>query len=80
MSRERKPLYDRSEAELLAELRAMYTGGSFMSSPNDIAQELDRRAAKRQGTVAIWTSVVGVVIAMVAVILSAAALIQGAAR
>lgn len=75
-----KPLYDRGDDELLANLRTMYDGSSYTSSPNDIMRELDRRAARREGRITMATSVISAVVATIAVILSAIALIMGASR
>lgn len=66
--------------ELRERHRQMLEEGRYTTSPNDIARELDRRAARREGLIATWSSIVGIGISIIAVVLSAIALIQGAAR
>ena len=75
---DRRPLYDRTDAELLAALRGMYEHMDWTLSPNDLAHELDRRAAAKLGRVAMVTSIVSAAVATVAVVLSMSALIIGA--
>jgi hypothetical protein len=64
-----KPIFDHTEEELRHFVRVNAPYEAF--STKDILAELDRRDAKRQGTAAFWLSVVGLGIAVVAIVVTA---------
>lgn len=63
-----KPLLDYTESEIRAELTL--TASHVQYAYNDLLAELNRRAALRQGRVAIITSVVSAGVALLALALS----------